>query len=64
MAQRQYDLLIKDDKVALTEAAGSSIGSSAIRITIDDTNATSKADVIRLIKWLEARVIEDTWPAS
>jgi hypothetical protein len=64
MAQRQYDLVVKDDKVSLTEAAGASIGGSAIRITIDDANMPSKADVIRLLKWVEARIIEDTWPPS
>lgn len=64
MAQRQYDLVLKDDKTTLTEAAGSSIGSSAIRLTLDDSNAASKADVIRLLEILMQRILEDTWPPS
>lgn len=64
MAQRQYDITVGQDKLSLTEAAGSSIGSSAVRVTIDDTNVTSKADVFVLLEAVKQRILEDTWPPA
>lgn len=64
MAQRQYDITLGQDKVSLTEAAGSSIGTSAVRLTVDDTNAASKEKALVLIDIIKQRILEDTWPAA
>lgn len=64
MAQFQYDVLLTDNKYTLVKSAGGSIATSAIRLTIDTVNATSKADVERLIEILVQKIIEDTWPPT
>jgi hypothetical protein len=64
MAQFQYDVLLTDNKYTLVKSAGSSIATSAIRLTIDTANATSKADVQRLIEILTQKITEDTWPPT
>lgn len=64
MAQFQYDVLLTDSKYTLVKAAGASIGTSAIRLTVDTVNATSKADVERLIEILIQKIVEDTWPPT
>lgn len=64
MAQRQYDVVLGQDKTSLTEAAGSSISTSAVRVTVDDGNAVSKTQALMALEAVKQRIIEDTWPAS
>ena len=64
MAQRQYDILNGQDKVSMTEGSGSSISTSALRLTIDDSNCPSKQDALRLLAILEQHILEDVWPPA
>lgn len=64
MAQRQYDITQGQSKDALTEDSGSSISSSAVRVTIDDSNCPSKFEAARCLDVIKQRILEDTWPPS
>lgn len=48
----------------ITKGAGSSIGTAAIVVTIDDENAGSKAEAIKQIDIIKARIVADTWPPA
>jgi hypothetical protein len=61
MAQFQYDCPRGGFTDQVTKAGGSSIGGSAVRVTIDDTNAASKEGAIKCLEAILARLVEDTW---
>ncbi len=50
--------------ITIVTGAGAPGGGIGVRITIDDTVLTSKADVLKAITSLMETVIENTWPAS
>lgn len=64
MAQRQYDAAKGAGIPEVVEAGGSSIGTSAVRVTVDDANAGSKAEVVRALAAITARITADTWPGA
>lgn len=64
MALTQYDIVAPDNKLNVVKTVGASIGGSAVRITIDDVNATSETDVLLAIEAISQRIREDTWPIS
>lgn len=64
MAQFQYDGVRPASKLNVTESAGSSISTSAVRVTIDDTNAVSKAEALLILEAICDKVREGTWPPA
>lgn len=64
MAQHQYDVVAPVDKVAVTASSGSSIGGSGVRVTIDDSNCTSKLDALKALEAIRQKIFEDTWPPA
>lgn len=64
MAQFQYDGVRPASKLNVTKSAGSSIGSNAVRVTIEDANAVSKAEALLILEAICDRVREDTWPPA
>lgn len=67
MAQIQLDVASGVGGSKMTDGvvrtAGSSIGASAVRVTIDDTNALSKSEVLRALKAIEDFVTGKNWPS-
>lgn len=64
MAQRQYDITQGQPKESLTEGSGSSISTSAVRVTLDDSNCPSKFEAARCLDVIKQRILEDNWPPS
>ena len=64
MAQMQYDVPLGGKKTDVAQTSGSSISSSALRLTIDDTNCTSKEAALEALEAIEQKIIEGTWPPS
>ena len=65
MAQRTYSVSATGGHVSsVTESGGSSIGTEAVRVIIDDSNAVSKAAAVRMLKAILDYVSQDTWPPA
>jgi hypothetical protein len=64
MPQFQYSLTRIGHTDEVVKAAGSSIGSNAVRVIVDDTNAGSKQEAIRQVRAIADRMAEDTWPPA
>lgn len=64
MAQHQYDALIGDDidTIIANQTSGASIGSSAVRVTIDDTNCTTKEQAMLALEKIRFAVEKGVWP--
>lgn len=62
MPQRQYDIINGQDRTTLTNASGSSISTSAVRVTIDDVNCPTKADAIRLLEVIMQVIRSGNYP--
>lgn len=64
MAQFQYDGVRPASKLNVVESTGSSISTSAVRVTIDDTNAVSKTEALLVLEAICDKIREDTWPPA
>jgi hypothetical protein len=64
MAQFQYDGVRPASKLNVTKSGGSSIDTNAVRVTIDDANAVSKAEALLILEAICDKVREDTWPPA
>ena len=64
MAQFQYDGVRPASKLNVTKSGGSSISTSAVRVTIDDTNANTKTAALLVLEAICDRIREDTWPPA
>ena len=64
MAQKQYDALLGAKKETVTQSSGSSISTSAVRVTIDDTNCTSKESALEALEAIARSITEGTWPPT
>lgn len=64
MAQRQWDVALGAGIEGVVEGAGAAIGGNAVRITVDDAVATTKAEALRAIEAAKARIVMDTWPPA
>lgn len=64
MAQKQYDALLGAKKDTVTPSSGSSISTSAVRVTIDDTNCTSKEAALEALEAIARSITEGTWPPT
>ncbi len=64
MAQKQYDALLGAKKDTVTPSSGSSISTSAVRVTIDDSNCTSKEAALEALEAIEQVITEGTWPPT
>ena len=69
MAIKQFSATSPANKVNVVAAVGSSIGTDAVRITIDESNlpanlGSGKAEVMRLIEVCVQRFVQDTWPMA
>lgn len=64
----QYDAVPRvgndNTNIARTLAVGNPGGGIGVRLIIDDTVLTSKADVLQQITSLMETVIENTWPGT
>lgn len=66
MAQHQYDA-VNDDNVAnivANQTAGAAISTSAVRLTIDDSNCRTKEEAVNLIEKIRQAVIQGVWPPT
>ena len=65
MGQRQYVITSSASFVgSVTESAGSSIGTESVRLIVDDGNAVTKTNVLRMLDELKAHIAADTWPPA
>lgn len=66
MAQHQYDALLGDnvDTIVSNQTSGASISTSAVRLTIDDTNCTTKEQAVLLIEKIKQAVEKGVWPPT
>ncbi len=64
MAQFNYDSGRDAGFEDIAKSAGSSIGSVAVRVVIDDENAGSKAEAIKQLDVIRAKIVADTWPPA
>lgn len=64
MAQHNFDIVLGGHDADVVRSAGSSIGSSGVRLIIDDTNCRKKEDAIQLCEYILNRVKEGTWPPT
>ncbi|HEX7639827.1 MAG TPA: hypothetical protein VF457_15630 [Burkholderiaceae bacterium] len=63
MAQAQFDAPLGADKTKVTLTNGSSIGTSAVRVTIDPSIAKTKREALLALEAIVQRIIQGTWPA-
>ena len=52
---------VDKNKLNVTTAAGASDATNGVRVTIDDTIAASKTDVLLSLEAIIQRIKEDTW---
>lgn len=64
MAQHQYDVPLGGRDADVVLSSGSSITTSAVRVTVDDTNCTKKEDAIQQLEYILNRIKEGTWPPA
>jgi len=64
LAQKQYDAPLGAKKDTVTPSSGSSISTSAVRVTIDDSNCTSKEAALEALEAIEQVIVEGTWPPA
>ncbi len=64
MSQFNYDSGRDAGFDEIVKGAGSSIGSVAVRVVIDDENAGSKAEAIKQLDVIRAKIVADTWPPA
>ncbi|MFN8996433.1 MAG: hypothetical protein ACK5X3_22575 [Pseudomonadota bacterium] len=64
MPQFNFDIARIGHTDQVTKSAGTSIGSSAVRVIVDDINAGSKQEAIRQLTAIRDRMVEDTWPPA
>lgn len=64
MPQRQFDIALGGRDADVTSVVGSSISTSAVRITVDDTNCKNKNDAIQCIEYILNRIKEGVWPPA
>ena len=63
MAQKQIDVPKGVDRESMVSvAAGSAIGTAAVRVIIDDGNAGSKLNALRAIMVAHEKVNKSIWP--
>ena len=65
MATTQYAIgNVAKNKQAVVKTAGTSDGSNAVRVIIDDTLTLSCNDAMLAIDVIKQRLNEDTWPIT
>lgn len=66
MAQHQYDAVNDDsvENIVANQSSGSSISTSAVRLTIDDSNCHTKEEAVNLIEKIKQAVIKGVWPPT
>lgn len=66
MADRYYSAYVGQDKVAVSETAGSTAAADVeVRITYTaGTLANNKAGALIALSAIKQRIIEDTWPPA
>lgn len=65
MAIKQWDIGNVDaNKLNVTTSVGSSIGTSAVRVIIDETFAPTEAQALLALEAIMQRIREDTYPFS
>jgi hypothetical protein len=64
LAQKQYNVPLGGKKTDVVATAGSSISTSAVQLTIDDANCTSKEAALEAIEAIEQAIVEGTWPPT
>lgn len=66
MAQHQYDFVLGNTykDVEANQSSGSSISTSAVRVTIDDTNCPSKLQALEALEQIKLAVTEGVWPPT
>lgn len=64
MAQRQFDLVLGGHDSDVTSVAGSSIGGSAVRVIVDDTNCKKKEDALQQLNYIMIRIRDGVWPPA
>jgi hypothetical protein len=63
MATRQYDWDAQSAGFQITESIGSAI-SNTTRFTIDLAKATSREQVLLMLRKLEEHLMENVWPPA
>ncbi len=64
MPQFQYTINRVGHTDEVVKAGGSSIGTAAVRVIVDDINAGSKQEAIRQLTAIRDRMVEDLWPPA
>lgn len=64
MAQTQYDSILGGRDADVVVSAGSSITTSAVRVTIDDSNCKKKEDALQQLNYIMNRIKEGNWPPA
>lgn len=64
MATGQFDIVLGGHDADVTTFNGGSIGSSGVRVIVDDTNCKKKEDAIQGINYILNRLKEGTWPPT
>lgn len=65
MAIKQWDIgNVDGNKLNVTTSVGGSIGTSAVRVIVDETFAPSENQVILALEAIMQRIKEDTYPFS
>lgn len=64
MAQHQYDVVTGNSKIDIkaNQTVGAAIGTSAVRVTIDDVNCTTKELAHKALLLLVQTLVEGPWP--
>ena len=66
MAQHQYDA-VNDDSVGnivANQSSGSPISTSAVRLTIDDSNCRTKEEAVNLVEKIKQAIVQGVWPPT
>jgi len=67
MAFHQYDVVSNLGarfKEAVVKTTGAAIGGSSVRVTVDDTAASSKEDVVKILEAIKVFITEKNWPPA
>ena len=66
MAQHQYDAVNDDsvENIVANQSSGSSISTSAVRLTIDDSNCRTKEEAVNWVEKIKQAIVQGGWPPT
>lgn len=64
MTQTRLDVKTGGSKIDVTVNTGASVGTSAVRVSFDTANVTSKEQVLNALEAVRGYLVQQKWPVQ